>query len=202
MKKAVFLVSLCASLCLAVPAFALDTMNGFNLDGSILDPVDMPCKAFLAASDEMQGFVSAWWDGNSSTFVDMDNVTYNRSDVESMYEALVEGCEKAPGDTLGEIGFNYGGDEEPIGKPTCALLASRNNAQEGADLLAWTLGYVAEAHKGVVEIDIADFRNFGNEIFVQCKNNSRGNLIRLVMRYQGLDDGGADTVSSGKNIDN
>ena len=74
MKKAVFLASLCASLCLAAPAFALDTMNDFNLKGSTLDPVDMSCPAFLAANDAMKGFVSAWWDGNSSTSVNMNEV--------------------------------------------------------------------------------------------------------------------------------
>jgi hypothetical protein len=200
MRETIALATTLFILALATPASALDNLNGFSLKGNILDPLDMTCKAFLRADDNMKMFVSAWWDGNSSTFVGKDEVSYSESDVKSMYESLIKGCEEEPDSTLEEIGFDYGG-EGTTGKPTCSLLAGMPNAEKASELLVWTLGYIADDSGGETDINVGGFKAFGNEIFAQCKGQPRGNLIRMVMSYQGIGDDSGD-AGGGKDIDN
>jgi hypothetical protein len=198
MKKALVSAVLLSFVVLAAPALALDNLNDFSLKGNTLDPLGMTCRSYLRADDTMKMFVSAWWDGNSSTFVEKDAVSYSEPDVQSMYESLISGCEDEPGSTLEEIGFDYGG-EGTTGKPTCRLLARMPNAEKASELLVWTLGYIADDSNGETDINVGGFKNFGNEIFAQCKDQPDGNLIRMVMRYQGISDDGDDV---GKNISN
>ena len=187
---------------LAAPATALDNLNGFSLKGGVLDPVDMTCKAFLGADDNMKMFVAAWWDGSSSTFVGKDEVSYSEPDVRSMYEKLIESCQEEPDATLNDIGFDYGGDGT-TGKPTCRLLAGMPNTEKASELLAWTWGYIADDSDGESDIDLRGFKDFGNKIFAQCKDQPGGNLIRMVMSYQGIVEDDAATGSAGsKDIDN
>ncbi len=192
----------------ASPALALDSMKGFALapapeQGKNVQPNTMTCREFVKANPDMQMVVSAWYDGNSSTFNPVPEAVYMHEDVVSMFDALIKGCQATPASTLEDLQFEYGGDGEPA-TPTCAMLGKMPNAQMASLLLAWTLGYVADDSDGDKTIPLDAFSKFGDAIFATCKGKPNANLLPLVMEYQGIKAAAPapEAATGGKDIDN
>ena len=179
MRKIVFALAAVMVFSSAQSALALDNVDSFKLNADVVKPYDMTCKEFMAADKNMQLFVSAWYDGDSTTTA-MDRVEYAREDVLDMQKHLIQGCEEEPKSTLEALQFNYGDDNANYKRARCNLLTKMSDVNEAVMYLGWSVGYLADERDDYT-VNIKEFYDMSKKVFEVCQNDSRANLVQLVL---------------------
>ena len=180
MKKLVIAAGM--AFCLMGPsfAFALDKLVDPDLGMDVVKPREMTCRQFEKGSADLQLFVSAWYDGDSTDGIPSE-VEYSKADVLSMQKSLFRDCKDDPNATLEELEFSYGvgGD---FRDPTCSFLLGIKDQRDAWTFLSWGLGFFAQERR-VSTIDMDDFVEMGNSLIQTCKSSPRANVMEEMQSY-------------------
>ena len=170
-------------ICLVTPslASALDNLKDIDLGVPVVKPHDMTCRQFEKAGADLQLFVSAWYDGDS-TDGRVSSVEYSKADVLSMQENLFSSCKGDPDATLEELEFSYGGDDDDYRDPSCSFLLGIRDQREAWTFLSWAVGFFAQDRR-VYTIDMAEFVTMGNSLIQTCKTSPRANVMEEMQSY-------------------
>ena len=196
MKKSVLLAGM--MFCLMTPSFAsaLDNLSDPNLGVAVVKPHDMTCQQFEKANADLQLFVSAWYDGDS-TGGNVSDVEYSKADVLSMQEHLFSACDGDPEATLEELEFNYGGEDDDYRDPSCSFLLGMKDQREAWTFLSWAVGYFAQDRR-VFTINVAEFVDMSNSLIKTCLSSPRANVMEEMQSYlKGSSSRGGSSASGG-----
>ncbi len=187
MKDKLLPVTAVVVVIMAITAYTLldrqpdSLLAGFKLEDGVINPYAMTCREFSKADDNLKLFVSAWYDGDSTT-TNLAEVEYAREDVLDMRQHLIDGCVDEPESTLENLVFQYGVDDANYQPARCSLLNGMADSAEAVMYLGWAVGYLAQ-QRDEFNVDISGFYPLGDTMLNICKTAPQANMVELVLDY-------------------